>query len=226
MSSCVGPCLVNAVEAALRRRGPRPRPRGGSTSPGRCRTATSRLLTLAIARTPRWLLSSLALCPRPFCSGTFPSSFPCFLALVSLQCPGSKLSNTIAWWTTSHARHPTCRIGEPPPTSVRGDGLAAGPRNDREERARRHLAPESNPSRRALFDLSSSCGEGSHSPARRTSPATPTRKNGKGPDSELRAASTDPQGRPLATRVSKGNTADTRCPSTAIAGVRDTARSC
>jgi hypothetical protein len=85
------------------------------------------------------------------------------------------------------------------------DWLAA--RQDAIERklARRHLAPDANPSRMALFDLSSSWLEGSHCPlgARGYS-----RDGKKGTVQIEYGLLTDPQGRPVAVRVFEGDTAD------------------
>src|SRR5947209_8877795 len=85
------------------------------------------------------------------------------------------------------------------------DWLAA--RQDAIERklARRHLAPQANPSRMALFDLSSSWLEGSRCPlgARGYS-----RDGKKGKIQIEYGLLTDPQGRPVAVRVFEGNTAD------------------
>ena len=71
--------------------------------------------------------------------------------------------------------------------------------------ARRHLAPEPNPSRMALFDLSSSWLQGSHCPlaARGYS-----RDSKKGTLQIEYGLLTDPAGRPVAVRVFPGNTGD------------------
>src|SRR5947209_17153132 len=85
------------------------------------------------------------------------------------------------------------------------DWLAA--RQDAIERklARRHLAPDANPARMALFDLSSSWLEGSHCPlgARGYS-----RDGKKGKVQIEYGLLIDPEGRPVAVRVLDGNTAD------------------
>jgi len=71
--------------------------------------------------------------------------------------------------------------------------------------ARRHLAPDANPARMALFDLSSSWLEGSHCPlaARGYS-----RDGRKGRVQIEYGLLTDPAGRPVAVRVFPGNTGD------------------
>ena len=73
------------------------------------------------------------------------------------------------------------------------------------ELARRHLAPEPNPARMALFDLSSSWLEGTHCPlaARGYS-----RDGRKGKLQIEYGLLTDPAGRPVAVRVFPGNTGD------------------
>ena len=73
------------------------------------------------------------------------------------------------------------------------------------ELARRHLTPAANPSKMALFDLSSSWLEGSHCPlaARRYS-----RDGKKGKLQIEHGLLTDPAGRPVAVRVFPANTGD------------------
>src|ERR1700728_396638 len=73
------------------------------------------------------------------------------------------------------------------------------------ELARRHLAPQANPSKMALFDLSSSWLEGSQCPlaARGYS-----RDGRKGKLQIEYGLLTDPEGRPVAVRVFPGNTGD------------------
>ena len=73
------------------------------------------------------------------------------------------------------------------------------------ELARRHLAPEPNPSRMALFDLSSSWLEGSHCPLA----ARGYSRDGKKGKLQIEyGLLTDPEGRPVAVRVFPGNTGD------------------
>ena len=85
------------------------------------------------------------------------------------------------------------------------DWLQARQDASRRKLARRHLAPAANPSRMALFDLSSSWLEGSHCPlgARGYS-----RDGKKGKVQIEYGLLTDPEGRPVAVRVFAGNTAD------------------
>jgi Transposase DDE domain len=119
--------------------------------------------------------------------------------------PGSKLS-TIAWWadTTLGAD-----LGIEDATTDEAyaamDWLESRQDAIENRLARRHLAPEPNPRRMALFDLSSSWLEGTHCPlgARGYS-----RDGKKGTIQIEYGLLTDPDGRPVAVRVFEGNTAD------------------
>jgi transposase len=84
--------------------------------------------------------------------------------------------------------------------------------------ARRHLAPEVNPSRMALFDLSSSWVQGRHCAlaARGYS-----RDGKKGKEQIEYGLLTDPAGRPVAIRVVPGNTADPAAFITIVEVVRE-----
>src|SRR5216683_2395685 len=119
--------------------------------------------------------------------------------------PGSKLS-TLAWW-------PDTTLG--PDLGIDGattddvyaamDWLQARQDTIESRLARRHLAPEANPSRMALFDLSSSWLEGSHCPLG----ARGYSRDGKKGNVQIEyGLLTDPEGRPVAIRVFEGNTAD------------------
>jgi len=80
----------------------------------------------------------------------------------------------------------------------RQDGIEAG-------LARRHLAPDANPARMALFDLSSSWLEGSRCPLA----ARGYSRDGKKGKLQIEyGLLTDPDGRPVAVRVFPGNTGD------------------
>ena len=73
------------------------------------------------------------------------------------------------------------------------------------ELARRHLAPQANPSRMALFDLSSSWLEGSQCPLA----ARGYSRDGKKGKLQIEyGLLTDPEGRPVAVRVFPGSTGD------------------
>jgi hypothetical protein len=119
--------------------------------------------------------------------------------------PGSKLS-TLTWWaeTTLGA---DLGAGETSTDQVYAamDWLAA--RQDQIEAglAARHLGPGANPSRMALFDLSSSWLEGSHCPLA----ARGYSRDGKKGRLQIEyGLLTDPEGRPVAVRVFPGDTAD------------------
>ena len=129
--------------------------------------------------------------------------------------PGSKLS-TLAWWGDV-TLGPDLGIAD----ATTDEAYAAMDwLQDRQETietklARRHLAPEANPSRMALFDLSSSWLEGSHCPLG----ARGYSRDGKKGNVQIEyGLLTDPGGRPVAVRVLEGNTADPAA-FTEIAGV-------
>jgi hypothetical protein len=84
--------------------------------------------------------------------------------------------------------------------------------------AARHLAPNVNPSRMALFDLSSSWVEGRHCPLA----ARGYSRDGKKGKAQIEyGLLTDPAGRPVAVRVFAGNTADPATFVEAVTVVRD-----
>jgi len=119
--------------------------------------------------------------------------------------PGSKLS-TLAWWgdVTLGA---DLGIGDATTDEAYAamDWLQARQDAIENELARRHLAPEANPSRMALFDPSSSWLEGTHCPLG----ARGYSRDGKKGNVQIEyGLLTDPQGRPVAVRVFEGNTAD------------------
>jgi hypothetical protein len=119
--------------------------------------------------------------------------------------PGSKLS-TIAWWADvtlgpdlgiEHARADDAYAAM--------DWLQARQELIEKKLARRHLAPGPNPSRMALFDLSSSWLEGSHCPLGRRGYS----RDGKKGKAQIEyGLLTDPEGRPVAIRVLAGNAGD------------------
>jgi len=85
--------------------------------------------------------------------------------------------------------------------------------------ARRHLAPEPNPARMALFDLSSSWLEGSCCPLA----ARGYSRDGKKGKLQIEyGLLTDPDGRPVAVRVFPGNTGDPAAFTGIVQVVRDT----
>jgi Transposase DDE domain len=141
------------------------------------------------------------------------------LVLSRVVHPGSKLS-TIAWWadTTLGAD-----LGIADATTDEAyaamDWLESRQETIEKKLARRHLAPEANPQRMALLDLSSSWLEGSHCPlgARGWS-----RDGKKGTVQIEYGLLTDPEGRPVAVRVFEGNTADPAAFSEIVTVVKDT----
>jgi hypothetical protein len=129
--------------------------------------------------------------------------------------PGSKLS-TLTWWadTTLSA---DLGVAEASTDDIYAAMDWLGHRQDAIEAglARRHLAPQANPSRMALFDLSSSWLEGSHCPLA----ARGYSRDGKKGNLQIEyGLLTDPEGRPVAVRVFPGNTGDPAA-FTAIVGV-------
>jgi len=84
--------------------------------------------------------------------------------------------------------------------------------------ARRHLAPEPNPSKMALFDLSSSWLEGRHCPLAARGYSRDAKKGKLQIEYGLL---TDPAGRPVAVRVFPGNTGDPGAFTEIVKVVRD-----
>jgi hypothetical protein len=119
--------------------------------------------------------------------------------------PGSKLS-ALAWWadvtlgTDLGIEHATTDDAY-----AAMDWLQARQELIEKRLARRHLAPGANPSRMALFDLSSSWLEGSHCPL---GSRGYSRDGKKGKVQIEYGLLTDPEGRPVAIRVLEGNTGD------------------
>jgi hypothetical protein len=84
--------------------------------------------------------------------------------------------------------------------------------------ATRHLSPEVNPHRMALFDLSSSWMEGTHCPLAKRGYSRDGKKNRTQIEYGLL---TDPAGRPVAVKVFPGNTADPTALVDAVKMVRE-----
>jgi hypothetical protein len=119
--------------------------------------------------------------------------------------PGSKLS-TLTWWsdTTLGA---DLGVAEASTDDIYAAMDWLEHRQDAIEAtlAARHLAPEANPARMALFDLSSSWLEGTHCPLA----ARGYSRDGKKGKLQIEyGLLTDPEGRPVAVRVFPGNTGD------------------
>src|SRR4249920_1736550 len=86
------------------------------------------------------------------------------------------------------------------------------------ELARRHLGPQANPSRMALFDLTSAWMEGRHCPLA----ARGYSRDGKKGKLQIEyGLLTDPEGRPVAVRVFPGNTGDPGAFTEIVKVVRD-----
>ena len=133
--------------------------------------------------------------------------------------PGSKLS-TIAWWADT-TLGPDLGIEDATTDEAYAamDWLEARQEIIEKKLARRHLAPEANPSRMALFDLSSSWLEGSHCPLG----ARGYSRDGKKGNVQIEyGLLTDPRGRPVAVRVLEGNTADPAAFTEIAGAVKDT----
>jgi hypothetical protein len=127
------------------------------------------------------------------------------LIISRVVAPASKLS-TLAWWDDATLGADLGVAGASTDDiyaamdwlAGRQDGIEAG-------LAARHLAPEANPSRMALFDLSSSWMEGRCCPLA----ARGYSRDGKKGKLQIEyGLLTDPAGRPVAVRVFPGNTGD------------------
>src|SRR5215510_1698004 len=127
------------------------------------------------------------------------------LVISRVVAPASKLS-TLAWWgdTTLGA---DLGVAEASTDDIYAamDWLAARQDAIEARLAARHLSPEANPARMALFDLSSSWLDGSHCPLA----ARGYSRDGKKGNLQIEyGLLTDPAGRPVAVRVLPGNTGD------------------
>ena len=132
--------------------------------------------------------------------------------------PAPKLS-TLSWWadTTLGVDLSVAEVGTDEVYAAmdwlvgRQDGIEA-------KLAARYLAADVNPSRMALFDLSSSWVEGRHCPLA----ARGYSRDGKKGKAQIEyGLLTDPHGRPVAVRVFAGNTADPAAFVQAVTVVRD-----
>jgi hypothetical protein len=126
------------------------------------------------------------------------------LVISRVVVPASKLS-ALAWWgdTTLGA---DLGVEQASTDDIYAAMDWLGHRQDAIEAAlaARHLAPAANPSRMALFDLSSSWLEGTHCPLA----ARGYSRDGKKGKLQIEyGLLTDPEGRPVAVRVFEGNTA-------------------
>ncbi len=119
--------------------------------------------------------------------------------------PGSKLS-TLTWWADTTLGSDLGVDGASTDDIYAAmDWLASRQDSIEAGLARRHLAPEVNPSRMALFDLTSAWMEGRHCPLA----ARGYSRDGKKGRLQIEyGLLTDPAGRPVAVRVFPGNTGD------------------
>jgi hypothetical protein len=133
--------------------------------------------------------------------------------------PGSKLS-TLAWWADVTLGADLGVAGATTDEAYAAmDWLQARQEVIEKKLARRHLAPEANPQRMALFDLSSSWLEGTHCPLG----ARGYSRDGKKGNIQIEyGLLTDPVGRPVAVRVLEGNTADPAAFTEIVTVVKDT----
>ena len=133
--------------------------------------------------------------------------------------PGSKLS-TLTWWADTTLGADLGVAG----ASTDDIYAAMDWLEDRQgaveaELARRHLGPQANPQKMALFDLSSSWLEGSHCPLA----ARGYSRDGKKGRLQIEyGLLSDPEGRPVAVRVFPGNTGDPAAFTQIVQVVRDT----
>jgi hypothetical protein len=119
--------------------------------------------------------------------------------------PASKLA-TLNWWAdTTLAADLGIAAASTDDIYAAMDWLAHRQDKIEKQLAARHLAPEANPARMALFDLSSSWLEGTHCPLAERGYS---RDGKKGRLQIEYGLLTDPHGRPVAVRVLPGSTGD------------------
>src|SRR5579863_10284271 len=127
------------------------------------------------------------------------------LVISRVIAPASKLS-TLTWWADTTLGADLGVAGASTDDIYAAMDWLAGRQDAIEaELARRHLSPEANPAKMALFDLSSSWVEGRCCPLA----ARGYSRDGKKGTVQIEyGLLTDPEGRPVAVRVFEGNTAD------------------
>jgi len=132
--------------------------------------------------------------------------------------PGSKLS-TLTWWADA-TLGADLGVADASTDDIYAAMDWLGGQQDSIEAglAARHLSPQANPSRQALFDLSSSWMEGRHCPL---SARGYSRDGKKGKLQIEYGLLTDPEGRPVAVRVFPGNTGDPGAFTAIVKVVRD-----
>src|SRR5271165_1136602 len=127
------------------------------------------------------------------------------LIISRVVAPASKLS-TLTWWADA-TLGADLGVADASTDDIYAAMDWLGHRQDAIEAglARRHLNPQANPSKMALFDLSSSWLEGTHCPLA----ARGYSRDGKKGTLQIEyGLLTDPEGRPVAVRVFPGNTGD------------------
>jgi hypothetical protein len=132
--------------------------------------------------------------------------------------PSSKLS-TLTWWADA-TLGADLGVADASTDDIYAamDWLAGQQDSIEAGLAARHLSPQANPSRQALFDLSSSWMEGRHCPL---SARGYSRDGKKGKLQIEYGLLTDPSGRPVAVRVFPGSTGDPGAFTAIVTVVRD-----
>ena len=133
--------------------------------------------------------------------------------------PGSKLSTLTGWADTTLGTDLGVSGAATDEVYAAMDWLHARQDDIEKRLAARHLDPASNPSRIAMFDLSSSWVTGRHC---ELAARGYSRDGKKGCEQIEYGLLTDPVGRPIAIRVFPGNTADPTAFTDAVTTVKDT----
>jgi Transposase DDE domain len=140
------------------------------------------------------------------------------LIISRVAAPASKLA-TLAWWAdTTLGADLGVAAASTDQVYAAMDWLAGRQDAIEAKLAARHLSPEANPARMALFDLSSSWLEGRHCPLA----ARGYSRDGKKGKLQIEyGLLTDPEGRPVAIRVVPGSTGDPAAFTQIVAVVRE-----
>jgi hypothetical protein len=140
------------------------------------------------------------------------------LIISRVVAPASKLS-TLTWWADVTLGADLGVAGACTDDLYAAMDWLAGQQDSIEAKlARRHLAPDANPARMALFDLSSSWLEGSQCPLA----ARGYSRDGKKGKLQIEyGLLTDPEGRPVAVRVFPGATGDPAAFTSIVQVIRD-----
>jgi hypothetical protein len=140
------------------------------------------------------------------------------LVIARVLKPGSKLATTGWWADTTLGADLDITDASTDEVYAAMDWLGSRQDSIEAKLATRHLAPQVNPHRMALFDLSSSWMEGTHCPLT----ARGYSRDGKNGKAQIEyGLLTDPEGRPVAIRVFTGNTGDPTAFTDAVKIVRD-----